>query len=139
MHVNPYLMFNGNCKEAFAFYERTFGAKIEAQFTFAETPAQEHVPAGFADKIMHVSLKLENTSLMGSDDPMGTYEPPKGISVALHIEDPAEAERVFNALSEGGTVTMPLEETFWAKRFGMCVDRFAIPWMIDCAKPMPQL
>ncbi len=130
-------MFNGNCKEAFALYERVLGGKIEAQFTFGETPEQEHVPPGYADKIMHVSLKLENTSLMGSDDPMGTYETPKGISVSLHIEDPSEAERVFNGLAEGGTVTMPLEETFWAIRFGMCVDRFAIPWMINCSKPMP--
>ena len=72
---------------------------------------------------------------MGGDAPPGRYEPPKGITVTLGIDTPAEAERVFKELSEGGTVTMPIEETFWARRFGMLVDRFGIPWMVNCERP----
>ena len=139
MQVNPYLNFNGNCKEAFTLYQQVLGGTIEAMFTHGGTPAAEHVPPDWHDKIMHASLRLDNATLMGSDSPPGMYDAPKGIFVSLNIGDVAQGERVFNALSESGSVIMPFEETFWAHRFGMCVDRFGIPWMVNCEKPKAEV
>ena len=133
MQLNPYLVFDGRCAEAFRFYEKTLGGKIEAMLTHGETPAAEHVDASWHDKIMHANLKVGDLDLMGSDAPPQYYEQPRGISVALHVADAREGERIFNALADGGTVTMPLEKTFWAERFGMVTDRFGIPWMVNCA------
>jgi PhnB protein len=93
------------------------------------------VPADWGKKIMHAALVAGEASLLGSDAMPDKYQQPKGISVALHVKEPAEAERIFHALAENGTVTMPIQETFWALRFGTCADRFGIPWMINCAKP----
>ncbi|MFZ1049614.1 MAG: VOC family protein, partial [Candidatus Sulfotelmatobacter sp.] len=87
-------------------------------------------------KILHARLLLGDRALMASDAPPGRYEKPQGFSVSLEIETPKESERVFHALSEKGTVVMPIQETFWAVRFGMLTDRFGIPWMINCSKPM---
>lgn len=94
------------------------------------------VPKEWGKKIMHASLRVGGQSLMGADTPPGSYQAPHGFSVALHIEDPAEAERVFGALAEGGKIGMPIQETFWAHKFGMLVDRFGTPWMVNCGKPM---
>lgn len=135
MQFVPYLTFNGDCEAAFKFYEQCFRGKIEALLPHAGTPAEGHVPAEWRDKIMHARLVVGDTVLMGSDAPpvpMGGYEQPKGFSVALQIKDPAEADRIFAALAENGTVRMPIQETFWAVRFGMLVDRFGIPWMVNC-------
>jgi PhnB protein len=99
------------------------------------TPAADHVPAEWRSKIMHAKLAVGDMVLMGSDAPPGRFDKPKGFSVTLGLSDPAEAERIFAALAENGTVQMPLEQTFWAARFGMCVDRFGIPWMINCEQP----
>jgi PhnB protein len=86
---------------------------------------------------MHARLDLpDGGQLLGSDAPGGLYQKPQGISVSLEIGMPEEAERIFAALGEGGNITMPIQETFWAHRFGMLTDRFGIPWMIDCMKPM---
>jgi PhnB protein len=134
MHLNPYLTFKGQCEAAFKFYEKVLGGKIEGIMRFGESPAREHMPANLHNTVMHASLKLGDSVLMGSDPPPERYEPSKGISVALHIEEPAEAERAFNALAEKGTVTMPIQETFWAHRFGMLVDQFGTPWMVNCSK-----
>jgi len=133
MRATPYLMFNGNCEAAFKFYEQCLGGTAQMS-TFAGTPAAEHVPAEMQGNILHACLTAGDVTLMGSDCPPDSYQQPAGISVALHINDPAEAERVFNALAEGGTVQMPLDETFWAARFGMVTDRFGTPWMINCEK-----
>ncbi len=132
MQLNPYLTFNGQCEAAFKFYEQCLGGKIEAMITHAGTPAEEHVPSEWRNKIMHARLTVGNEVLMGSDAPPEHYKEPKGFSVSLQINDPADAERVFNALSENGTVQMALQKTFWATRFGMLVDQFGIPWMINC-------
>ncbi|MEX2113709.1 MAG: VOC family protein [Pirellulales bacterium] len=132
MSVNPYLTFNGDCELAFKFYEKCLGGKIEMMVPHAGTPAEGHVPAEWNDKIMHARLVLDDTLLMGSDAPPGMYVAPQGFSVAVQVKDPAEAERIFNALADNGTVRMPIEPTFWAIRFGMCVDRFGIPWMVNC-------
>jgi PhnB protein len=132
MQLNPYLTFNGQCEAAFKFYEQCLGGKIVAMVAHAGTPAEEHVPAEWRNKILHASLTVGNEVLMGSDAPPDRYEESKGFSVALVLNNPAEAERIFNALAEKGTVQMPLQQTFWAVRFGMLVDRFGIPWMINC-------
>jgi PhnB protein len=137
MQINPYLTFNGSCEDAFRFYETCLGGRIVAMVTHAETPAADHVPADWQDKIIHARLMLGDQLLMGSDAPPDRYEESRGFSVTLGIEEPAEAERVFRELAEGGSVCMPIEETFWAKRFGMLVDRFGIPWMINCEKAAP--
>jgi PhnB protein len=136
MQVNPYVHFNGNCEEAFKFYERCLGGKIEAMLLHEGTPAAEHVPPEWRKKILHARLKVGDTLLMGSDAPPGRYSKPGGFSVSLMLNQPAEAERIFRALEDKGAVIMPIQETFWAARFGMVVDRFGIPWMINCEKPM---
>lgn len=134
MQLTPYLNFNGQCKEAFQFYERCLGGKIVAMFTHGETPAAEHVSPDWQDRIMHARLLVGDAVLMGSDSPPQYFEEQKGMQVSLQVEDPAVAERIFHALAEGGTVKMPIRETFWATRFGMLVDRFGTPWMINCEK-----
>lgn len=132
MQVNPYLAFSGQCKEAMEFYQRCLGAEIVAMQTFGETPAAEQAPPEARDRILHAALKIGDTLLMASDAPPGQDEVHSGFFVSLQVDQPAEAERIFPALSEGGTVTMPLEQTFWATRFGMLVDRFGVPWLINC-------
>ena len=132
MQMNPYLTFDGRCEAAFKFYERCLGARIDAMLTHGNSPMAEQVPAAWRNKIMHARLLLGDTILMGSDAPPEHYEEPKGFSVSLGVDQPAEAERIFKALSENGTVRMPLQQTFWAARFGMLVDQFGIPWMINC-------
>jgi|SRR5262245_3724324 len=135
IQVNPYLFFDGRCEDAFKFYAKLLGGKIEAMLPHEGTPAADHVPAEWRSKIMHAKLVVGDKVLMGSDAPPEHFDKPKGFSVTLGLSDPAEAERIFAVLAENGTVQMPLEQTFWAARFGMCVDRFGIPWMINCEQP----
>ncbi len=134
MQLNPYLYFNGQCQAAFKFYKQVLSGKIEAIMSHAGTPAEEHVPANWRDKVLHARMTVGDTVLMASDAPPDHYEKPQGFSVTVQIKDPVEAERIFNALAENGSVQMPFQETFWATRFGMCVDRFGIPWMVNCEK-----
>lgn len=135
MELNPYLTFDGTCEEAFKAYQKVLGGEIVAMMSAEGTPAEEHWPAEWRKKIIHARLMLDGVALMGSDAPPARYEPMKGFSVTLNIKEPAEAERVFNALADGGTVRMALEETFWATKFGMLTDRYGTPWMINCEKP----
>jgi PhnB protein len=135
MQLNPYLIFDGQCEAAFRFYEQVLGGKIAAMMTFADTPMAEHTPPETHDKIVHARLIVGDTVLMGSDDTAGRSEKMSGFSVTLNIDQSAKAERVFEALAAGGTVTMPIQETFWARRFGMLADRFGTPWMVNCEKP----
>jgi len=132
VQLNPYLVFNVRCEAAFQFYAECLGGKIEAMMPHRGTPVEQLVSAESQDKILHARLKVGDGVLMGSDALPGRYEKPKGFSVSLQLEDPADAERIFRALAEKGTIRMPLEKTFWARRFGMLVDRFGIPWMINC-------
>lgn len=132
MQLNSYLFFNGQCEAAFKFYEQCLGGKIDAMLTHAGTPAEGQVPANWRDKIMHARLVVGDKVLMGSDAPPEHFQQPQGFSIALGVDEPAEAERIFNALADNGTVRMPIQQTFWALRFGMLVDRFGIPWMINC-------
>jgi PhnB protein len=135
MQLSPYLNFNGQCEAAFKFYERVLGGKIEAMITYAGTPAEEHAPPELRNKILHARLIVGGDALMGSDAPPNRHEAPKGFSVSLQIDEPADAERIFHALAENGIVQLPIQQTFWAERFGMLVDQFGIPWMVNCGKP----
>jgi len=132
MQLNSYLHFNGRCEEAFKFYEKLFGGKIEAIFPHEGTPAAEHVPPEWRKKIMHARLSVGDQVLMGSDVPPGHYNSPQGFRVNISVKNPADAERIFKALADKGKVTMPLETTFWAQRFGMVNDQYGTPWMINC-------
>jgi PhnB protein len=132
MELTPYLNFNGQCAEAFKLYERVLGGRIVAMHTHGETPARDHVPAEWHDKIMHVRLEIGDKALMGSDAPPDQYTAPQGIYVSISVGDPAEGERIFAALAEQGTITMPFQKTFWSPGFGMAVDRFGTPWMVNC-------
>jgi PhnB protein len=134
MQLNPYLMFNGKCEEAFNAYQKILGGEIVAMSPHEGTPAEGGVPPEWRKKIIHARLVANGMVLMGSDAPPDHQEPMKGFSVALNVKQPAEAERVFNALADQGTVRMPLSETFFAVKFGMLVDKFGTPWMINCEK-----
>ena len=136
MQLNPYLMFDGKCEAAFKFYEQALGGQIVAMMPHEGSPMESQVSAEWRKKIMHARMTVGDKVLMGSDAPPGHHQPMQGFSVTLSIDDPAEADRVFQALSPGATVQMPIQETFWAKRFGMLVDQFGTPWMINCEKPM---
>ena len=132
MQITPYVSFKGDCEAAFTFYEHCLGAQRGAMFRYGGSPMADQVPADWSDKVMHASLTLGDLTLMGGDVAPDKYEQPKGISLSIQIASTAEAERIFQELARGGTVVMPLEKTFWAARFGMLVDRFGIPWLINC-------
>ena len=132
MQLNPYLFFNGKCESAFKFYEQCLGGKIEMMTTHGDSPMAQQVPSEWRNKIIHARLTVGDNVLMGSDAPPERYEEMKGFSVSLSVDDPAEAERIFNALVANGTVRIPLQKTFWAVRFGMLVDQFGVPWMVNC-------
>ncbi|MDB5967794.1 MAG: putative glyoxalase family protein [Hydrocarboniphaga sp.] len=133
--ITPYLSLNGQCEAAFKFYEQHLGGKIEAMMTFGETPACGHVSADHQKKIMHACIALGEQRLMGSDGmPEEAHNGVKGCSVALGVDSIAEAERIFAALSQNGTVEMALDKTFWAVRFGAVTDQFGVPWLINCEK-----
>jgi len=132
MQINTHLNFNGQCETAFRFYEQCLGGKIATMMTYAGSPMESHFPAEWRGKILHATLTVGDAVLMGADPPPGRYEKPAGFCVALHFKDPAEGERIYQALAEDGAVQMPLQKTFWASRFGMLTDRFGIPWMINC-------
>lgn len=135
MLLQPYLNFDGDCEAAFRFYAEVLGGRIETMMTHRDSPVAADTPAEWQDKILHAYLKVGDAVLMASDAPPGMYSRPQGLYVSIGLSDPAQAERIFKALADGGTVQMPFEETFWAYRFGMLVDRFGTPWMINCEKP----
>ncbi|HYO76663.1 MAG TPA: VOC family protein [Thermoanaerobaculia bacterium] len=126
-----YLSFDGNCREAMRFYETVLNGKLAALITNGETPAAEHVPPGNADRIMHAYLVCDGFVVMAGDSMVGQHRPMQGFHLTLSYTDVAEAQRVYDALSEGGTVEMPFQPTFWAERFGMLTDRFGTPWIIN--------
>jgi len=135
MQLNPYLTFDGRCEDAFKFYAKVLGGEIVAMIRHEGTPAETHVPADWRNKIMHARLIVDGEVLMGSDAPPDRSDGAmKGFSVTLSIDQPAEADRVFAALADKGAVRMPIQETFWAQRFGMLTDQFGTPWMVNCEK-----
>jgi len=136
MDLNPCinLSFDGQCEAAFRFYERCFNGKITSMITWGESPMAKGAPLEWSRKIAHATLIVGNTRLQGSDPAPGHYEFPQGFCIMLHPSEP-DAERVFTDLAKGGTVRMPLQETFWARRFGVLTDRFGVPWAINCENP----
>jgi PhnB protein len=140
MQFTPYLDFDGNCAEAFAFYAKLFNGTIDYQGTYGEMPASEgtpSIPESARQRIMHVHLKAGEQSLMGSDampgaDPScGGYQPAQGLWVSVQPANVAEGRRMFDALAEGGQTIMPFAATFWSAGFGMVKDRFGTPWMVN--------
>jgi PhnB protein len=130
--LDVYLFFDGQCAEAMRFYERVLGGTLQ-MMTHAESPMKDQMPAGSGDRIMHSSLTLSSgRTLMASDAMAGQGAAMKGFSLSLGYDRTDEGRRVFDALAEGGQVTMPMQKTFWAEAFGMLVDRFGTPWMISC-------
>lgn len=137
MKLNPHLNFDGNCAEAYRFYEQHLGARTLFSITYGASPMAGEFPAEYADKIMHATIEIGDVSVMGADSPPGYYQKPDGFCISLSFDDVADAERVFNALAENGKVNMPLQQTFWAKKFGMLIDQFGIPWMVNCNEAIP--
>jgi PhnB protein len=135
VRLSPHLQFNGNCQAAFRFYQKALGGKITFSMTYGESPAAAHVDPKWHSKIIHATFTLGDQSFSGADHLGEHYRTPQGFSVSLDVNDPAEAERVFNALAENAAVEMPIQETFWAQRFAVLVDQFGIPWMVNCGKP----
>jgi PhnB protein len=138
MKIVPYLNFDGQCADAFRFYERVLGGKLEL-ITHGNSPIAGEVPPEWGDRVMHACLTVGDQALMASDSTPEQHAEPQGIYVSLHVESAEDAERIFGELAEQGRVTMPLGPTFWAVRFGMCVDRFGTPWMVNCSVPAEQL
>jgi PhnB protein len=135
MQTSPHLHFRGNCSEAFKFYAEVFGGRIAFAMTYGESPGAEHTPPEVRNQIIHARLDLGDQTLLGCDAPGERYQKPQGFNLMAAVDQPADAERIFNTLAADGTITMAFGETFWAHRFGMCTDRFGIPWMVNCAKP----
>src|SRR5262245_42671339 len=129
------LSFNGQCEAAFQFYERCLGGEITFMLPWNKSPMAANAPTGWAEKILYGRITVGDTDLIGADALPQRYEQPRGFAVLLNIDEAEDAERIFKALSENGTVHMPIQQTFWALRFGMLVDQFGIPWEINCEDP----
>ena len=135
MKLNTYLHFNdGKCRQAFELYARVLNGKIENAMTYGQMPMDKPAPDNLKDKVAHARLVIGDQVLMGSDSPPEHAQPLSGFSVNIGTDDPKEADRIYKALSEGGEIRMAIQETFWAHRFGMFVDRFGTPWMVNCEK-----
>jgi PhnB protein len=132
MHLSTYLSFNGDCEAAFTFYAACFRGKLGQVFRYAGSPMADQVPADWQQKVMHASVAIGDQILMGADVMPNNYEKPQGFSLSLQMSDPAEAERIFDALAKEGAVVMPIEKTFWAEQFGVIVDQFGIKWQVNC-------
>jgi len=134
--IQPYLFFNGNCEEAIECYRKALGAEVEMMMRFKESPEPPPpgaVPPGSENKIMHASFRVGQTTVLASDGDSLDKASFQGFSLSLSVPSEAEADRVFNALAEGGQVKLPLTKTFFSPRFGMVEDRFGVGWMITVA------
>jgi PhnB protein len=133
MPVQPYLMFNGRCEEAVEFYKRAVGAEVEMLLRYDDSP--DPVPAGmippkWGRKVMHTTMRIAGAQVLASDGDSETPPTFRGFSLSITLPAPADVDRVFHALAEGGKVTMPPAKTFWSERFGMLTDRFGVGWMV---------
>jgi PhnB protein len=134
MNVQPYLSFEGRCDEAIEFYKKALGAEVDMLMRFKEAPDQSMISPGSADKVMHAAVHVGDTQLLMSDGRCTGAPNFNGIALALSAANDADAERMFNALAEGGQVRMPMTKTFFSSRFGMLADRFGVGWMVLVAR-----
>ena len=137
MKTDLHLVFSGKCREAFAFYEKTFNSKVQFCMTFGEAPEGSPVPPDSKDLIMHTAMLLGSMTLMGCDAPKGREATLGGFQISISDDSSGEVERIFNELKEGGSVQMPLGKTFWSPLFGMCTDKFGVAWMVSVPGPQP--
>ena len=133
MKLIPHITFDGNCKEAFEFYRDLMSGSL-TMTTFGESPAADHVPKEWRDRIVHATLTLEESKIAGADVSPDEYKRAEGFFLLLEPEDPREAERLFLALSENGDVQIPLKEMFWSICYGSLIDKFGTPWEISCVE-----
>ena len=132
MQLNAYLNFNGNCAEAFGFYAKVLGGTIDFLQTHGQSPIADQVGPEWRDRVIHVRMSVRDKVLMGSDIPPGQAQPKnEGMAVMVGVDTVAEAERIFRAFADGGRETMPFQKTFWSAGFGMVVDRYGTPWMVN--------
>ena len=134
MDLTPYLNFNGTCADAFKFYAQTLNGKIVFMQTHGDSPAKDFVGPDWQDKVMHARVEFGNTALMGTDAPEMHYRKPQGMTVSISVSSLDEARRIFQSLAQDGRITMPFAKTFWSSGWGALIDRFGIPWMVNCAE-----
>jgi PhnB protein len=137
MKLNPYLAFDGRCREAFEFYEKALGGRIAFIQTIGESPMASSVPPEAHGRVMHVTLHVGDQVLQGADTPLDHFPKPAGFCVALHFDEVGEGERVFITLAQNGKVQMPFKPTFFAKGFGMLIDQYGTPWIVNAGQGTP--
>jgi PhnB protein len=130
LRLSTHLCFDGNCKEAFAFYQRVLGGELVTMMTYGESPLASQTPAEFHERIVHATLLLGTFDLLGADVLPDHYQRPQGFYVTLSLPDPVRGQEIFADLSEGGRIVLPFAETFWSHGFGVLVDRYDVPWEI---------
>ena len=135
MHISCHLSFDGQCEVAFHTYQRLLGGEMPTMLRYGESPLADQVPPQWQNRILHATLRLDDQELLGNDAFPDSYKHPQGFSVTLAISEPAKAKEIFMALAEGGLVDMPFQETFWSAGFGVLVDRFGVPWEVNCEQP----
>ena len=133
MNLSPHLVFDGQCQEAFTFYEQALGGEIVTMLTYGDSPMAEQVSPEWHGRIVHASMTLGDGVLSGVDALAEDFERPQGFYVLLHPDEPGESERVFHRLAEHGQIRVPLQKTFWSPCYGVLVDQFGVPWEISCA------
>jgi PhnB protein len=133
MRLSVHLSFDGQCATAFRFYEKRLGGKLTTLMSYGDSPMADKVPVEWRERIVHATLELESTQLMGADVSPESYVTPQGFAVTLSVAGVERGREVFGALAEGGTLRMPFQKTFWSPGYGMLVDRFGVPWEISCA------
>ena len=134
IQIEPYLFFNGRCEEAIHFYQQSLGAEVQLMMRYRDAPVPPHagsLPPGNEDKVMHATLRIGNSTLMASDGMCEGKPVFEGFRLSFAVADVAAADRIFTALGAGGSVQMPLAQTFWAPYFGMLTDRFGVGWMVS--------
>jgi PhnB protein len=137
MKIHTYLNYGGNCEQAFRFYEKHLGGKITMMMTYGEQPVPNDVPPDRKKDILHVRMTIGETEIMGSDVPPERFQPMRSVNLSLAVNSTDEAERIYALLSDGGQISLPMQETFFAHRFGMLKDKFGTSWMIIHERPMP--
>jgi PhnB protein len=135
MRISPHLCFNGQCEVAFRHYQQVLGGQIATMLSYGDSPMAAQVEPRWHSRIIHATLKLDEYELTGVDVPTNDYQRPAGFFVTLSIADLDKTERIYRALSDGGTIGMPLQKTFWSAGFAVFTDRYGVPWEINCAQP----